>query len=381
MHSWAYAQYDPNPETRSRSPSPSLSAPRRDAVRSVSASPSRPYSLSPRKRSRSRSGSREHSPRDWHTRDTFIAPPDPTERRWDESDTWIDPEYAHWLDEEKQRAEDRKTRRLSVNGSKMRAWEVPVTKAEPIELLPSPSPKPLRMDGGPREDFLQEQRPSVGLTIKGSAVPKDPESRRLSLLERLANAKAQQSPSSPITNGHHPPSPVPADMPTTLADRHAILLERLARAKAEAIAANAIVQEVLSSALPMEEAYIEETDQVFSPLDDKDRLRARIRLRTKLELEKASLRKNVNESKAQELRRRLLEAKAKRDAEETDSVLKRMDRAERAAEIRRRLMAVKMMAAETEAERKARELKERLLSRKKSMAGGGAAIAHAVEAY
>jgi E3 ubiquitin-protein ligase Topors len=94
-------------------------------------------------------------------------------------------------------------------------------------------------------------------------------------------------------------------------------------------------------------------------------VRARLRLRIKLESERASLKHSRDESKAQELRRLLLEAKVRRQAAETDATLRKMDRLERKAEVRRRLMVLKMMAAETDGERKQRELKERLLGEKR----------------
>jgi E3 ubiquitin-protein ligase Topors len=94
-------------------------------------------------------------------------------------------------------------------------------------------------------------------------------------------------------------------------------------------------------------------------------VRARLRLRLKLESERTSLKHSRDESKAQELRRVLLEAKARRQAAETDATLRKMDRLERKAEVRRRLMVLKMMAAETEGERKQRELKEKLLGEKR----------------
>lgn len=186
----------------------------------------------------------------------------------------------------------------------MRSWGKPK-----VELLPSPPPATLRMDDDPIEtDHTAE---TTALTIKGAA--RDPvETKRLTLLERLAKAKAEGS--------IKPPTP--------------------------------------AEAVPDEAKTIKGRG-----------LRARIQLKIKLESEKKQFRHNVNESKAQELRRILLESKAKREAEETDLTLKRMDVLDRKMEVRRRLMVLKMMAAETDQERRARELREKLLARKREMRG------------
>lgn len=188
----------------------------------------------------------------------------------------------------------------------MRSWGKPK-----VELLPSPPPAALRMDDDPIEtDHTAE---TTALTIKGAA--RDPvETKRLTLLERLAKAKAEGS-IKPLA----PTEPAPS---------------------------------------------LDETKTI------KGRgIRARIQLKIKLESEKKQFRHNVNESKAQELRRMLLESKAKREAEETDLTLKRMDVLDRKMEVRRRLMVLKMMAAETDQERRARELREKLLARKREMRG------------
>jgi E3 ubiquitin-protein ligase Topors len=134
------------------------------------------------------------------------------------------------------------------------------------------------------------------------------------------------------------------------------LLERLAKAKAE-------------GAIKPIPSPIETTDENKSPDVDmkviKGRgIRARIQLKIKLESEKKQFRHNVNESKAQALRHLLLESKARREAAETDLTLKRLDMIDRQREVRRRLMVLKMMAAETDQERRARELREKLLARK-----------------
>jgi E3 ubiquitin-protein ligase Topors len=140
------------------------------------------------------------------------------------------------------------------------------------------------------------------------------------------------------------------------------LLERLAKAKAERAAAASTL--TIPSPTPIEEEP--------PPITTKGRgLRARIQLKIKLESENKQFRHNLNTSKAQALRTRLLEAKAKREAEETDLGLKRLDIIDRKKEVRRRLMVLKMMAAETDQERRARELRDRLMARKRGNLGLG----------
>jgi E3 ubiquitin-protein ligase Topors len=175
------------------------------------------------------------------------------------------------------------------------------------ELLPSPPPAALRMD----EDKEGHVAETTALTIKGAARDTT-ETKRLTLLERLAKAKAEGA-IKPI------PSPVENNTPNTDVDMKVI--------KGRGI-------------------------------------RARIQLKIKLESEKKQFRHNVNESKAQALRHLLLESKARREAAETDLTLKRLDMIDRQREVRRRLMVLKMMAAETDQERRARELREKLLARK-----------------
>jgi E3 ubiquitin-protein ligase Topors len=175
------------------------------------------------------------------------------------------------------------------------------------ELLPSPPPAALRMDEDPADHVAE----TTALTIKGAARDST-ETKRLTLLERLAKAKAEGAVKAT-------PSPVENDTPNTDVDMKII--------KGRGI-------------------------------------RARIQLKIKLESEKKQFRHNVNESKAQALRHLLLESKARREAAETDLTLKRLDMIDRQREVRRRLMVLKMMAAETDQERRARELREKLLARK-----------------
>ena len=151
------------------------------------------------------------------------------------------------------------------------------------------------------------------------------------------------------------------------------LLARLAKAKAEAAASNDI------DIAPTSPQNVDDTPIKTSssdPLQSPESalkspgvraiVQARLRLRLKLVSEKKAFVYNQNESKAQELRRMLLETRARREAEETDAVLRTMDRSDRAREMRRRLMAETMKAAETESERRARELKEKILGERKA---------------
>ncbi|RSH94263.1 hypothetical protein EHS25_004066 [Saitozyma podzolica] len=350
----AVAQYDPVPEPRGRSASPISKRPTsverlpsrsprgrlpsssRSGSRSPAPAPAHiarsPRSLSP---SRSPSRSRSRSPRDWSHRDTFVAPPSPGARRWNETDTWLDPEYAAWLEDERRREGDRLARRRSVREEDARRHaprdvrgkeEQRVERVGRVELLPSPPAAPLRMDETSEEAMdLDEVDTRIGaavisplshgLSIRGAA--KEVEPRRLSLLERLAKAKAEAAGStSKGTTASAAPPP------------------------AALVTASGIV----STIIPPTAAEVSGGDVSQPP-----HLRHHFR----------------DESKAQELRRLLLEAKARRQAAETDATLRKMDRLERKAEVRRRLMVLKMMAAETEGERKQRELKEKLLGEKR----------------
>jgi hypothetical protein len=141
-----------------------------------------------------------------------------------------------------------------------------------------------------------------------------------------------------------------ADVPIT--SKREALLEKLAKAKAES--ASIFTEQLLNT--PSEPA-------MASPA-----VRAVVKARLKLRLKLASEKKSYTESRAQWLRIQILEARAKRETEETDAVLRRLDKVDRDREIRRRLMVEKMMNAETESERRARELKERLLGEKKARA-------------
>lgn len=233
----------------------------------------------------------------------------------------MDPEYAAWLDNQGAQAEARIAKRRAKADARearrreggMRPWGV--SDKQPVELLPS-SPV-----------IAPEEAPEpTGLSIKGAAAVGPP--KRLTLLERLAKAKAE-------TN----------DKPILIPSTH----ENPAEINAE---------DLLDPLQPSISDLSSIPRRSISGL--KETVRARLRLRLKLESERANLRHNIAESKAQELRRRLLEAKVIRQAAESDSVLKRMDRLDWQKEIRRRLMVEKMMQAETESERRARELKERL---------------------
>ena len=246
----------------------------------------------------------------------------------------MDPEYEEWLKGTKRRAEERtsrkKPRRLSLPEVSPSVREVRPPKR--VELLPSPPVAPLRMDN---DDGMTEVLDNSGipvLSIRGAAkVEPSIASIRLNLLERLAKAKAE----APASNGYHVAPVSPQKVDDTLIPPSSSDPLRSPESALKSPGVRAVVQ-------------------------------ARLRLRQKLVSEKQVFVYNQNESKAQELRRMLLEVRARREAEETDAVLRTMDRSDRAREIRRRLMAEKMKAAETESEKRARELKEKLLGERKA---------------
>jgi len=147
------------------------------------------------------------------------------------------------------------------------------------------------------------------------------------------------------------------------------LLERLQKAKAEAAAKNTVPASTSPAPIappPLVHSTSDPDNTAMSKPGVRAAVQARLRLRLRLASEKKSYVYNQNESRAQLLRDQILAAKAKREASETDAVLKHMDKVDRAREVRRRLMVLKMMAAETESERRARELKEKLLGDKKA---------------
>ncbi|CAD6582864.1 MAG: hypothetical protein TREMPRED_003407 [Tremellales sp. Tagirdzhanova-0007] len=311
-------QYDPIPKQGSEQyPSP-LSSIR---SRSISRSPSVDSRL-------------PKSPRDPRQRDTFLAPPSPGSKRWDEADVWMDPEYVEWLEVKKRRAEERMSRKKARRSS-LPLVSSPAREArpsKPVELLPSPPSAPLRMD---TDDGMAEVLDNSGipvLSIRGAAkLESSITPTRLSLLARLAKAKAEAAASNDIDIA--PTSPQNVDDTPIKTSSSDPLQSPESALKSPGV--RAIVQ-------------------------------ARLRLRLKLVSEKKAFVYNQNESKAQELRRMLLETRARREAEETDAVLRTMDRSDRAREMRRRLMAETMKAAETESERRARELKEKILGERKA---------------
>ncbi|KAK8861223.1 hypothetical protein IAR55_002042 [Kwoniella newhampshirensis] len=380
------AQYDPIPSAR-----PARS-------RSLAPVPSRraeSISRSPSPQSSSSGSSRSRSPpkrgRKWSRRDTFVPSVSPDAKRWEEHDTWLDPDYAAWLDEEHRREEDRSNRKEARRASEqdphgkmqkpIREWG----KAKRVELLPSPPAKPHRLEAD--EVFEEESEVEVdqqlvapenghgaGLTIKGAAriiETAPPTTARQTLLERLARAKAAQAvaigngkvvssagPSAASTSS----APVPASSPIT---------------NLSPISPSIPILPTLKSLQPPPLPHsMSDPTSSRTATGVRAIVRARLKLRLKLETERAQFRRNVAESKAQELRRRLLEARAKREAQEEvegfggmDIVLKKMDTEERRKEVRRRLMRLKMIEAETESERRQRELREELLARKKGRVG------------
>lgn len=231
----------------------------------------------------------------------------------------------------------------------MREW------GKKVELLPSPPPASLRMDDPTPEPAMAEVVLGVGTVM---------ENRQARAAAKLLSIKGAAK-------------TLPAVSSVTVSEvdsKRQKLLDRLAKAKSEALVKTPpLTTDSVASTLPIPMTDMEPDAEVGVVKGrGASRLinRARIQLKLKLESEKKTFRHSLNISKAQELRQRLLDAKARREAEETDNTLKRLDVVDRKRELRRRLMVVKMMAAETESERRARELRERLMARKMAMAGG-----------
>ncbi|WWC98942.1 hypothetical protein V866_005836 [Kwoniella sp. B9012] len=433
LRKWDEAiQYDPIPTSSPRSQS------------SQSPSPVQSYhsvSLSPRSlRSESPSSSPDRRGRNWNRRDVFVPSISPDAKRWDENDTWLDPEYAAWLEEEKRREKDRRERKrlkrssrresqLQLESKPMRAWGEGETRKERVELLPEPPEPPSRINVDRKEE--EEVKPNVGLTIKGAArstsisintpAPSEPAARRR-LIEKLNKEKAN-GPSQPVVEGGTTRKMTLEEMKERLLrlksesaarsssstsstyDKTARLKEKLAKLKAEES-----VSQLVSSA--EEDQDQDQNTQMETEMDNNSLLaidqntynhhynddqyensydnehmshvrrrnrmseskRREIRIKTRLETERIIYVKNTNESKAQELRRKILENKARREREQMESnyggmkddkILSSMDVEERRKEVRRRLMRLKMLGAETEQERRARVLKERLMEKKR----------------
>ncbi|KAL7419922.1 hypothetical protein Q5752_005841 [Cryptotrichosporon argae] len=318
------AQYDPIPEyAHARAPIRSIS--RSPSVVSRSPSPRRARdshspSAAPRAHSPGPSRARAHSrsprssgspspPRDPQRRDTFITSPSPgaRPRRWDEPDTWLDPEYAAWLESDRQRAEERRLRWASQGHGRGRGRGRVARQSESVELLPAPHGLRAWSDesDAPRPDAAAHASNALeagALAIRGVGARPVPDKRQ-SLLERLARAKdAAAGPgSSPLAA---PPSALLAPAP------------------------------VAASAAP-------------PPAPEPVRAR-RLRLKLKLEHERATFSRRLGESRAQELRRRLLLLRRLRAADESDRRLARLSANERRRETRRRLMGELMRRAESE---------------------------------
>lgn len=320
----------PSRDSRDRSYSP-RSRSSRSRSRSWS---SQSYSRSP-SRSRSRSRRRSHSPRpprpqldlpprDPRVHDTYIPSPPSGGRKWDEADSWVDPEYAAELEAERKRREElREAKRVRANPTAS-AHTVPLRERIGVELLPSPPRRALAMDEQVEDGSSgSAAAPAAGLSIRGAA-PTAP--ARLTLLERLKKAKAEAAVRESTKQGKTTP-PLEPVVPAATADA---------------------------------------LEPAMSKPGVRAAVQARLRLRLKLASEKKTYVFNQNESRAQALRAQILEAKARREAAEPDEVLKTMDKVDRAREVRRRLMVLKMMAAETDSERRARELKEKLMGEKKA---------------
>lgn len=359
-------QYDPLPseEKRSSSPGPDkaevIEQGKETSPPPLSRSSSRSLRSLSRSRSRSRSYSRSssfsslsrspspRSPRRWDERDTYVSPPSATERRWDQPDTWLDPEYAAWLEDEQKRARERDLRRRARRatldrarvqgaavgaGPGMRTWG-PLKAG--VELLPSPEKEregvmvvDVLEHGSEKRSDEVSKRP--GLSIRGSA--EDAAARRLSLHQRLAMVKAEAKarifaadPSSVDARPPSPPGPDPASLLPPAA------------ATALALKSPGVRTIVL----------------------------ARLRLRLKLAAERRALTHNTNETRAQELRRVILERRAARTAREQDAALRELDREDRKRELRRRLAVEMMRLAETEGERRERELRDKVAGAKRA---------------
>lgn len=245
----------------------------------------------------------------------------------------------------------------SAAGRGMRAWG----GAEAVELLPSPQRQEReRSEGSIVDDAVVVGRSGgadvdrttiapnrPGLAIRGSA--EEATQRRLSLRVKLERAKAEarakaaaagQSlaapPSAPATAHNDPSSPTDAEV-------HALLPPAAATA--------------LALKSPRVKAIV----------------LARLRLRQKLALERQAYAQQLetqerseNESRAQELRRRILASRAARAATEKDAELRDLDKEDRKRELRRRLAVEMMRRAETEGEKRERELKERAVGAKRA---------------
>ena len=350
----------PSRDSRDRTYSP-ISRSSRSRSRSRSWS-SQSYSRSPSpSRSRSRSRRRSYSPRpprpnlnfsprDPRKHDTYIPSPPAGGRRWDEADSWVDPEYAAQLEAKRKRRDELREAKRARANPHATANAVPLRERIGVELLPSPPRHTLAMDEQVEEasSVAASVPAATGLTIRGAATTA---TARLTLLERLKKAKAEAAARDAGTTE-------PEQLTTSL-------------------------ESAPTSTIPTAPS----PEPAMSNPGVRAAVQARLRLRLKLASEKKTYVFNQNESRAQALRAQILEAKARREAAEPDEVLKTLDRVDRAREIRRRLMVLRMMEAETDSERRARELKEKLmgekkarmlreklLQRKRSASGGGPGV-------
>lgn len=144
--------------------------------RSHSSDDSSAYSRSPSRRRRSRS-------RDITRSDIFRPEPARGERRWDQADSWVDPEYAA----EVGRRDKRRRRKEQRARARERKREAASAAA-------------LAVDHGLT---LDPAIPAAGINIKGAA------ERRQSLLERLAIAKGHVSDIVSDASAETPPPATP----------------------------------------------------------------------------------------------------------------------------------------------------------------------------
>lgn len=185
----------PEPEGRSQSRGRSRGRSRswsRSSSRGRSSSRSSSEDRWSRDRSRSAAGDRRRRG------DQFVPPVAPGERRWDKSDSWVDPEFA-------------RPRRRRRGGRREREREARREAAKERDRFGTDNPATVGANG------------QTDLSIKGSA------ERRQSLLERLARLKSQDDPPAPQIIAQAPGEAQPATVvkQESEEDKAAVLRERL----------------------------------------------------------------------------------------------------------------------------------------------------------
>ncbi|TYJ55817.1 hypothetical protein B9479_003469 [Cryptococcus floricola] len=413
-HSRSFDSLSSRSYSRSRSPSPYS-----DYSRSRSYSP-RPRQRSPYPRSRS-PYDRYRSPPPYHRR-----PLSPRRGGYGDRDPYVNPGWTAQLEARERKREKnilKRRRREERRAEHARVRQVVPPNGwgqaeqgmkDRVELLPSPPKvqRPLDEDVemtssapslfsrlAPASRDMQRQAPphlASRLSIKGAAaarqgpplgkvsINEEIESRRLSLKERLDKAKADaEAKKSAATEGA---DAVPAVKLS--------LKERLERAKAE----GAKRYTGIPSSTPPPTSLPNEAGPPSAPSvppkpvrtnsqgDTKQGRRGKLQLRLKLEHERALMRASaqappaatptpsITQPTSQPSQSPLPPTPAEganQGVEATmEKALKRMTEQERQREVRRRLMVAKLKAAETDQERRARELKVRLMERKKGVEAG-----------